>query len=110
MFDATDYAPYSGLVSELEEAGLRIESTGSDWCPHCGKDYDPQIVGWLGDLEIAITTCRQDMPPVWDMLITRYDMDTTRSKGTRVFRSDDRADMAMMVRALRDANKGKEAK
>ena len=106
MSDATDYGRYAGLVRELEDAGLRIESTGSDWCTDCMQDYDPQIVGWLGDLEIVVTRCAQSL--VWDMQITRI-VDGVREKGSRRFLSDDRADMAMMVRGLRAVNKGEVA-
>lgn len=104
MFDATDYGPYSGLVRELEEAGLRVDSTRHDWCPECLQDFEPQISGWLGDLEVCISFCERSS--VWDMQITQF-VDGWDRRGVRRFRTEDRSDMAMMVRALRDANKGK---
>jgi hypothetical protein len=50
-------------VCELEEAGLRVETTGSEWCGSCGgcgKCYTPQITGQHGEWEVTAQWCAEN--------------------------------------------------
>lgn len=66
-------------------------------------DYGPYS-GLVRELEVCISFCERSN--VWDMQITQF-VDGWNRQGARRLRTEDRSDMAMMVRALRDANKGK---
>lgn len=59
--DASEQGAYAGLATELRRAQVSVETTGSDWCPVCGKCYTPRIAGRFGDYEITAQHCNGDL-------------------------------------------------